>query len=137
MWAISTTNWNFPYFSVVWFGIQHLSLCEIDGRKALEISICCTRNYCSYLDLPLVLDRLEPSVWSVEGSSINKLQLIVEAGSWVQYSSGHSLIWPSFGNLIRSGRHIGLSVGLKMYRTWIASPYPRWCPPTQYSKTAK
>ena len=46
MWAISTTNWNFPHFSP----------CETGGRKAREISICCrncSQGRCSYIDFPL------------------------------------------------------------------------------------
>ena len=46
MWAISTTNWNFPHFSP----------CETGERKMLEILIWCrncSQGSCSYFDFPL------------------------------------------------------------------------------------
>ena len=46
MWAISTTNWNFPHFSP----------CETGGRKARKILMCCvncSQGSRSYFDFPL------------------------------------------------------------------------------------
>ena len=48
MWAISTTNSNFPQFS----------RCETGGKKWREISICCrncSQGNCSYFDFPLTI----------------------------------------------------------------------------------